>query len=74
MTKYNNLSGKSDVSHFEIAEDEIRVKFKTNSRHFVYNSQKPGKVHVDKMILLAEAGQGLGTYIAQHVKKRYFSH
>jgi hypothetical protein len=74
MIKYNNLSGKSDVSHYEIVGDEIRVKFKTNSRHFIYNSQKPGKAHVEKMIELAEAGQGLGTYIAQHVKKKHFSH
>ena len=74
MIKYNNLSGKSGVSHYEIVGDEIRVKFKTNSRHYIYNSQKPGKSHVDKMIELAQAGLGLDTYITQHVKKRYFSH
>lgn len=70
MSTYKNLSGSSGVSSYEIGDDYIEVTFKGNSV-YLYNYYKPGKLHVDKMKTLAQAGSGLNSYIGLYVKKNY---
>lgn len=55
MNRYLNLSGNSPISHYEIGNDFIIVKF-NNGRYLYYiytNSGKAGKNHVDIMKSLA---------------------
>ena len=70
MQKYQNISGNSGVSYFEIGEDYIKVWFH-NAKPYIYNDRRPGRLHVDKMKTLATAGQGLATYINQYVHDDY---
>ena len=71
MVKYSNKGGNSPITHFEIADDFIVVKF-NDDKSYTYNYRgKAGKSHVDKMKSLAVAGSGLCTYINQNVK-HYF--
>ncbi|MFZ1991023.1 MAG: hypothetical protein WAW96_14780 [Alphaproteobacteria bacterium] len=68
--RYKNLSGNSGVTYFEIGEGFIRVWF-TDGEAYEYDEAKPGARHVAEMKRLAAAGQSLGTYINQHVRKNF---
>ena len=70
MKKYKN-SEEGGVSAFEISENDIILEFK-DGRKYLYNYLKPGKVHVEKMKILAEADNGLTTYVNQHVRENYY--
>lgn len=71
MQPYLNLSGNSGVTHYEIGDDYIRVKFRGDKPPYRYSHTSAGKQHVDRMKTLAAAARGLGTYISQHVHDRY---
>lgn len=71
MTKYLNLGGNSNIESYEIGSDSITVRFKGTPRLYRYSYAKAGKMHVDNMIRLAKAGQGLNSYIMNYVKKLY---
>ena len=73
MEIYKNLSRDSGVTHYEIGEDYIDVKFIGKSTIYIYSNSRTGKRHIDKMKILAMNGQGLCTYITQNpsVKKNY---
>jgi hypothetical protein len=66
MEPYKNLGHNSGVTHYEINDSSIKVKFKGNIQVYVYTSTKPGQQHVAKMKELALAGRGLQTYINKH--------
>ncbi len=72
MEKYKNKSGNSGVTHYEIGEDFIKVRFQHSDEIYTYNYQIPGKSAVEKMKVLAKDGEGLSTFIAQEVKDDYF--
>lgn len=72
MKKYRNSSGRSGVLAFEAGADHIIIKF-TSGDTYLYSYKIPGKVHVEKMKELANKGEGLATYINQHVRERYDS-
>ncbi|MGN6397129.1 MAG: hypothetical protein ACTHMI_16285 [Mucilaginibacter sp.] len=59
------------VSAFAIGDDFILVKFKDRPGPYLYNYDKPGKQHVDRMKRLALKGKGLTTYINQNVRTNY---
>lgn len=71
MTQYGNLSGNSGVAAYEIGHDFIKVQFRHKPRIYMYDSVKPGPLHVQQMQRLAVTGRGLSTYISQHVGKNY---
>jgi hypothetical protein len=70
MQPYPNKSHHSGVTHFEIGEDYIRIKFQGESSVYTYSYALNGKRHIEKMKSLAKAGIGLGTYISQHPEVR----
>ncbi len=70
MKPYKDLSGHSGVVAYDIGRDHIDVKFR-HGDVYRYNRQQPGAQHIRNMKLLAEAGQGLSTYISRYVKDRY---
>lgn len=71
MQTYKNLNGDSGVREFDVGDDFICVRFRHDARGYVYNAQKPGAGHVERMKGLALAGRGLGTYISRYIQKNY---
>jgi hypothetical protein len=67
---YQNVSGDSGVTHYEVLPTAIRIRFR-NGSVYVYDYTTPGKAHVEQMKRLAAAGRGLSTYISQHVSDSY---
>lgn len=70
LERYLNLSGNSGVTCYDLGPGFIRVQFE-DPTIYVYDYVRPGKNHVDRMTALAVSGRGLGTYIAQYVRKTY---
>jgi len=70
MKFYENRVGTSGVESFEIGRQSITVRFAEGGT-YLYDGQKPGKMHVAQMISLARAGAGLATYINQQVRGNY---
>jgi len=70
MQPYQDLSGNAGVSAYEILEKAIILRF-ADEGSYLYDYEKPGKRHVEKMKLLAKAGKGLTTYVNQHIRKNY---
>lgn len=65
MRPYKNLGGNSNVEAYEIGDDSILVKFGGDTcRHYLYTYESCGEAEVKKMKTLAEAGQGLGGFLA----------
>jgi hypothetical protein len=74
MPTYANLGGRSSVVayDFDPAGDWIDVTFKSGRwRHYLYTSASAGAGNVQRMIQLAQAGQGLGSFIQKRVKHAY---
>ena len=71
MEKYLNLNGKSPITHFQIADDNITVWFKGAARSYRYSYKRAGSAHVEKMKGLAISGSGLSAYITRNVKYSY---
>lgn len=70
MERYRDLSGNSGVDSFECGTDWIRVRFKSGGT-YVYDRLTPGLHHIERMKALAQAGDGLATYITQHVRQNF---
>ncbi len=70
MTPYNNLSGASGVRAYAIAARAIHVEF-ADGKVYEYTYASAGRDKVEQMKYLARAGQGLSTYISQHVRDAY---
>lgn len=70
MEKYKDLSQNSGVVAFEEGLDFIKVKFR-DGEVYQYDHRHPGKLHVENMKELARQGQGLSTYISQHVRENF---
>ena len=71
MISYKNLSGNSGVVAYESGTDYIKLRFRRNSKIYVYDASAPGAKHVERMKKLATAGRGLATYVSQNVKRNY---
>ena len=70
MRPYLNRSGDSGVLAYEVRADSIIVRF-VETGTYRYDYERPGKTHVERMKELARAGQGLATYITQHVRDNF---
>lgn len=70
MERYRDRSGKSGVAAYHIGNDSILVQFKTGDR-YLYDYASTGQSDVEHMKRLATKGEGLATFISQHVGKRY---
>ena len=70
MQPYQDLSGGSGVTAYEIGEDYIVVEFR-GGRTYRYSNAVAGELHVHRMKKLAAVGRGLSTYVSQHVHDRY---
>ncbi|MBL0911691.1 MAG: hypothetical protein IBJ09_04905 [Bacteroidia bacterium] len=69
MERYRN-SDYSGVRRYEIGDAYIKIWFH-DAGPYVYSYRKPGRLHVEKMKKLAQAGQGLATYINKYVRGNY---
>ncbi|KRG68276.1 hypothetical protein [Pseudoxanthomonas dokdonensis] len=71
MQRYLDLSGDSGVAAYDIRTDAIAVRFHNSPRIYVYSHASAGTDHVRRMKRLAQAGQGLSSYISRYVHDRY---
>lgn len=70
MDRYKNLGGNSNVVAYEIGLDSITVQFGDGSV-YLYTTQSAGSANIAEMHCLANAGQGLNSFISRVVKKGY---
>lgn len=70
MKRYENRSGRGGITGYEILFDGIILEFNFKDE-CLYDYSKPGKEHVEQMKTLAERGEGLTTYVNQHVRGNY---
>ena len=70
MTPYRDWDHDSGVRAFEIGSDSITVQFKDGSK-YLYTSLTPGRQEIEHMARLAQAGEGLNSYITKIIKRRY---
>ncbi len=69
MQRYPS-SHPSGVGYFKTGDDYIIIEF-IDGRKYLYNYEKPGKRHVEKMKMLAIRGKDLSTYINKYVRDNY---
>jgi hypothetical protein len=67
---YGASDRNSGVVAYRTGPDFIVLKYRDGGI-YVYNYNRPGREHVDRMKELAIAGKGLTTYINQHVRDSY---
>jgi hypothetical protein len=67
---YSDRSGASGVAAYALGDDFIDLWFRDGGG-YRYDASAPGPKHVDAMKRLAEAGQGLATYVNRHVRENY---
>lgn len=70
MTPYQEASDESGIASYRITPTTIVIAFK-HGGVYLYNHAHPGRVHVQAMQKLAAAGDGLNTYINQHVRENF---
>jgi hypothetical protein len=70
MKQYMNLDGDSGVVGYETGADFIRVQFKDRSV-YLYTYASAGNYNIERMKSLAEAGEGLNSFIMIHARKKY---
>jgi hypothetical protein len=70
MQRYRNLDGDSGVRAYELGEDWIRIRF-VGGETYEYTDAVTGAEHVQNMQTLAEAGEGLATYVSKFVHDAY---
>lgn len=70
MKRYENRSGRGGITGYEISPDGIILEFNYKDE-YLYDYSKPGREQVEQMKILAERGEGLTTYVNQHVRDNY---
>lgn len=68
---YKGRNPDAGVRNFEILPDAIILEFVDRQCRYLYNAEKPGLDHVNEMKRLARTGDGLTTYVNQHVGDNY---
>ena len=68
---YRSRNPGAGVRNFEILPDAIILEFADRKWRYLYNSERPGPEHVNNMKRLALEGDGLTTYVNQHVRENY---
>jgi hypothetical protein len=70
MTSYENSSGKSGVSAYQLFDNAILIEFRHGGK-YLYDYDIPGEPEVEEMKRLAADGRGLMTFINKNVRKRF---
>jgi hypothetical protein len=70
LRRYQDRAKNSGVSAYQLGREFIVVQFRDGSA-YLYTHERPGRVHVEAMKRHALAGNGLATYINQHVRSDY---
>lgn len=70
MTPYRTAAGDSGIAAYACGPRWIDIRFQRGGT-YRYDDRHPGRLHVLEMQRLAEAGDGLNTYINQHVRDDY---
>ena len=70
MPRYLNRNGHSGVLHYEIGPGSITLTF-VNGDRYLYSGLRPGHTLVARMKMLARRGEGLSTFVSQHVRDNY---
>ena len=70
MEIYKNMGGESSVVGYDIGPESITVYFSDGSA-YLYTCQTAGENNIKEMKRLAALGQGLNSFIMQHVRKPY---
>ncbi|HEY9252979.1 MAG TPA: hypothetical protein VIP30_00415 [Stenotrophomonas sp.] len=72
MKRYANRSGESGVEAYRFDATSIWVRFRNRAEPYQYSSKgRAGPEKVARMKALAEAGEGLSTYISQYAHDDY---
>ncbi|MFZ1347326.1 MAG: hypothetical protein WAT35_07755 [Tabrizicola sp.] len=69
MTPYRDWDQDSGIRAYEIGSTHMDVAFKDGAV-YRYTSLSAGQANIDRMIMLARAGDGLNEFINRAVKKR----
>lgn len=70
MHPYQNPGNNSGVTAYETGADYIKVEF-MNDDVYLYTYASTGRRDIEQMKRLAGRGEGLSTFISQHVRDRY---
>ncbi len=70
MHPYQGSDGDSGIAAYDFGPGWIDIRF-GHGGTYRYDSRHPGARHVLEMQRLAAAGDGLNTYINQHVRGDY---
>ena len=62
MKAYRGINGDSGISAYDCDNDWIKVQFK-GGKTYTYQASKIGQAHITVMKALADAGDGLNSYI-----------
>lgn len=65
MNVYRDINGDSGISAYNYGDDWISVQFK-DGKTYEYRSSKIGQTHITSMKKLADAGDGLNSYIMRN--------
>ncbi len=74
---YRSSSRGAGVTSYEVIQNEtlgevaIVLEFRDAKFRYLYDVRVPGAEHVAEMIRRARAGEGLSTYVNQHVRKKF---
>ena len=70
MTPYRDCERDSGIRSYEIGSFHMDVAFKDGAV-YRYTALSAGRANLDRMIVLARAGDGLHEFINRAVKTRY---
>jgi hypothetical protein len=70
MAPYRDWDGDSGIRSYEIGSFHMDVAFKDGAV-YRYTALSAGRANLDRMIVLARAGDGLHEFINRAVKTRY---
>lgn len=70
MLLYNNRGGDSGVHSYGYGDELIQVQFSDGSI-YEYTYQSAGIQNIETMKQLADAGEGLNSFINKKVRKKY---
>lgn len=65
MKVYRDINGDSGISAYDYDDNWIRVQFK-EGKTYEYRASKIGQAHITAMKALADAGDGLNSYIMRN--------
>jgi macrodomain Ter protein organizer (MatP/YcbG family) len=72
VQRYRTANQDTGVIAYETSKNSIRIKFRDGSI-YAYTNKSAGIAAISEMKTLANKGEGLTTYINQHVRDHYQS-